>query len=398
MNQHLLKYYADIFALMSKIEQRDSSTLVGMVEVSSDNIDKLNRLVAVDLCSAGIDLYKDGMLKATKQLPEFEFDEKYAEFHLQIELTAEKIHDKFFICKDWDTLLSYPQYILEPVTAIFISNDNALYSADMPSPKFKRYQHIAKVCQLIKQVSNDITSSQEYLIIFGQSLNINFQVNSTVLEHDIETELLEELLTADLHKEAKTALVREALVSFLKQQDQKYRFTHLLTHFNAFSTQLLTSYEQYVSNYSFDKVRREYQEKKTEYIVKINKIFDEVATKTFAIPAGVWLAASQIQEAQVNTLGFYKNITFIIIVLVLGIIVCLNLFGQFSSLNALKGEYEPLFKRLEDEVGSDKDDFETSRSELSRRFEVVWWKLAFSVIISIVLFIVVIVLACKAVP
>ena len=82
----------------------------------------------------------------------------------------------------------------------------------------------------------------------------------------------------------------------------------------------------------------------------------------------------------------------------LGIIVCLNLFGQFSSLNALKGEYEALFKRLEDEVGSDKDDFETSRSELSRRFEVVWWKLAFSVIISIVLFIVVIVLACKAVP
>lgn len=251
---------------------------------------------------------------------------------------------------------------------------------------------------MIKQVSNDITSSQEYLIVFGQSLNINFQVNSTVLEHDIDPKPLEELLTADLHKEAKTALVREALVSFLKQQDQQYRFTHLLTHFNAFSTQLLASYEQYVSNYSFDKVRREYQEKKTEYIVKINKIFDDVATKTFAIPAGVWLAASQIQVAQINTLGFYKNITFIIIVLGLGTVVCLNLFGQFSSLNALKGEYEPLFKRLENEVGSDIDDFKTARSELSTRFEVVWWKLVSSVTITIVLFIVVIALVCKAVP
>jgi hypothetical protein len=397
MNLQLLKDYADIFALMSNIELRDSSTLVGMVEVSADNIDKLNRLVAVNLCSAGIDIYRDGVLKANKQLPDFKFEEKYAEFYLQVELTAEKIHGKFFICKDWDTLLSYPQYMLEPVTAVFISNDNKLYSTEISPLKFKRYQHIAKVCQLIKQVSNDITSSQEYLIVFGQSLNINFQVNSTVLEHDIDPEPLEELLTADLHKEAKTALVREALVSFLKQQDQQYRFTHLLTHFNAFSTQLLASYEQYVSNYSFDKVRREYQEKKTEYIVKINKIFDEVATKTFAIPAGVWLAASQIQVAQVNTLGFYKNITFIIIVLVLGIIVCLNLFGQFSSLNALKGEYVPLFKRLENEVGSDIDDFETSRTELSSRFEVVWWKLASSVIITVVLFILVIVLACKAV-
>jgi hypothetical protein len=397
MNLQHLKEYADIFALMSKVELRDSSTLVGMVEISVDNIDKLNRLVAVGLCSAGIDIYRDGVLKATKQLPDFKFEEQYTEFYLQVELTAEKIHDKFFICKDWDTLLSYPQYMLEPVTAVFIINDNKLYSEEMPPPKFKRYQHIAKVCQLIKQVSNDITSSQEYLIVFGQSLNINFQVDSTVLEHDIDPEPLEELLTADLHKEAKTALVREALVSFLKQQDQQYRFTHLLTHFNAFSTQLLASYEQYVSNYSFDKVRREYQEKKTEYIVKINKIFDEVATKTFAIPAGVWLAASQIQVAQVNTLGFYKNITFIIIVLVLGIIVCLNLFGQFSSLKALKGEYIPLFKRLENEVGSDMDDFEKSRTELSGRFEVVWWKLASSVIITVVLFILVIVLACKAV-
>ncbi|MCF2948797.1 hypothetical protein L0668_11815 [Paraglaciecola aquimarina] len=396
MNLQLLKDYSDIFALLGKLERRDNATLVGTIEFSQNNLDKLNRLIAADLCSAGIDLYKDEVFKATKQLPEFKFEKTYAGYHIQIELVSEKIHDKFFICKDWDTLLSYPQYVLEPVSAVFISDENEIYSTDTPLLKFGRYQNISKVCQLIKQVSNDITTSQDYLIVFGQSLNISFQVDSSVLEYDLDPNPLEELLTADLHKEAKTALVRESLVSFLKQQDKKFRFNHLLTHFNAFSSQLLASYEQYVSNYSFDKVRREYQEKKTQYIVKINKVFDEVATKTFAIPAGVWLATSQIEMAQVNTLEFYKNITFIITVLVLGVIVCLNLLGQFSSLKALKSEYKPLFERLENEVGADKDDFENSKNELSNRYEVVWWKLAFSVSITIVLFIVVIVLVCKA--
>ncbi|AGU59021.1 hypothetical protein N175_13855 [Vibrio anguillarum M3] len=70
--------------------------------------------------------------------------------------------------------------------------------------------------------------------------------------------------------------------------------SHLVNNFNAFTSKLLVSYEQYVRNYSFDKVRKEYREKATEYIDKVNKVFDEVATKTFSIRLGVWFATSQM--------------------------------------------------------------------------------------------------------
>ncbi len=100
------------------------------------------------------------------------------------------------------------------------------------------------------------------MIIFGQSLPISFKLDDSVLTHDIDPDSLKELLSKTFTKEAKTALVREALVGFLKHQDTKHRLTYLMTHFNAFATQLLTSYEQFVSNYSFDKVRKEYQEKR----------------------------------------------------------------------------------------------------------------------------------------
>jgi hypothetical protein len=398
MNIKTLKDYAFVRKCLTDTTHVDAKSIQGFIGITPENIRKLNTLVAMDLCSAGISIYKEGQYKASKQLPEFTFDDKYTDYQFQIELKSEKVHDRYFICKDWNTLLSYQQYILEPVKAIFFSDSLELQSAETPTQIFKRYQIAAKVCQLVKQVANDVTASQDYLIIFGQSLPINFNLDLSALEHDIDPDILEELLSKDLHKEAKTALVRELLVSFLKHHDITHRFSYLLTHFNAFSAQLLTSYEQYVSNYSFDKVRREYQEKKTEYIISINKVFDDVATKTFAIPAGVWLAASQIESAQLGTLGFYKNITFILIVFVLVIIVCFNLMGQFSCLKALSDVYHPLFERLGNEVGCDKEEVNKALSELQSRDFFVWWKLAASLFVTVTMFIIVIALLVIAVP
>ena len=336
------------------------------------------------------------LIKANKTLPAFQFEEKFASFKVKVELVTLKVHDKYFIGENWDTLLAYSNYVLNPVELVFIADKMRVHSELTPSEIFTRYQNAAKVCQLIKQIANDVTASNDYLIIFGQSLSINFAIDETALVHDIDPESLKELLSRDLHKEAKTGLVREALVTFLKNIDKTKRFTYLLTHFNAFATQLLTSYEQYVNNYSFDKVRREHQEKKTEYICKINKVFDDVATKTFAIPAGVWLAASKIEEGGLGSLIFFKNIVFVLIVFVLAVVVYLNLLGQFSSLSAIKNEYTQLFERLKKEKGIDNSEVDTYLNDLNTRDSIVWWKLAASMFIAGTMLIIVIALVCYA--
>ncbi|WP_162599189.1 hypothetical protein [Shewanella algidipiscicola] len=368
----------------------------GFVELTKENIDKLVTLVGSELCSAGIELYSGDDSKAHRELPTFQFEEKFANFKVKVELVTLKVHDQYFIGDNWNKLLSYSNYVLNPVELVFVANEMTVHSHLTPSEIFTRYQNAAKVCQLIKQVANDVTASEDYLVIFGQSLSINFAIDETALAYDIDPESLEELLSRDLHKEAKTGLVREALVAFLKNIDKAKRFTYLLTHFNAFATQLLASYEQYVNNYSFDKVRREHQEKKTEYICKINKVFDDVATKTFAIPAGVWLAASKIEEGGLGSLIFYKNIVFVLIVFVLAVIVCLNLLGQFSSLSAIKNEYTPLFERLKKEKGIDGSEVDTYLDDLKTRYNIVWYKLATSMFVAVTMFIIVIALVCYA--
>lgn len=394
MNLQTLNVYSDIRKLMETCKFSQDHSVSGFVELTKEIIDKLVILVESELCSAGIELYSGDDYKAHKELPAFKFEEKFASFKVKVELVTLKVHDQYFIGDNWGQLLSYPKYVLNPVELVFVANEMTVHSGSTLSEKFTRYQNAAKVCQLIKQVANDVTASEDYLIIFGQSLSINFAIDETALAHDIDPESLEELLSRDLHKEAKTGLVREALVAFLKNIDKAKRFTYLLNHFNAFATQLLASYEQYVNNYSFDKVRREHQEKKTEYICKINKVFDDVATKTFAIPAGVWLAASKIEEGGLGSLIFYKNIVFVLIVFVLAVIVCLNLLGQFSSLSAIKNEYIPLFERLKKEKGIDESEVDLYLDDLKSRDNIVWWKLAASMFVAITMFIIVIALVC----
>ncbi len=87
------------------------------------------------------------------------------------------------------------------------------------------------------------------------------------------------MLGKDQHKEAMNSLVREALYNLLSDLDPKSRLSHLVNNFNAFTSKLLVSYEQYVRNYSFDKVRKEYREKATEYIDKVNKVLMKLLPK-----------------------------------------------------------------------------------------------------------------------
>ncbi len=126
-------------------------------------------------------------------------------------------------------------------------------------------------------------------------------------------------------------------------------------------------------------------------------MFDDVATKAFAIPAGVWLATSKIEPASVGTIEFYKNLTFIFVVFVLAVFVTFNLRGQFSSLKAIREEYKPLFQRLSDEDGSDREEVVNVVTELEKRDDSIWWKLVISQFVTIVMFIIVILLVCASV-
>lgn len=366
----------------------DGNDVSGFVDFNADIVDKLKQLNEVELCSASFNIYKDDTRKLGLTVNDEITNKHYnACNRAKIELSKQSSQNKdYFICSTWDDLTNYTDYLLNPVEAVYISDLNKILTKDSKDAKFTTYLNVSQVCNLIKNIAH-ASKGNTFTFLCGQPLDITLSVDDSVLSADIDIGFYDELLGKDQHKEAMNSLVREALYNLLSDLDPKSRLSHLVNHFNAFTSKLLVSYEQYVRNYSFDKVRKEYREKATEYIDKVNKVFDEVATRTFSIPLGVWFATSQMQATNsMESLQFFQNISYCVMVFFLVIVVCWNLLGQFAILSATESEYNDLFKRLGDELeDGQKDELGTLEQSLDTRKLRVWLKLVATMAFAIVL-------------
>ncbi len=103
---------------------------LAFISVTADNIQKLNALVELDLCSAGVEIFKNGERKLSPQLPDFQYQEKFSSCQLKVELVKEKIHANYFICDSWNTLLSYPERVLSPVKGVYLTSNDEMHSSE----------------------------------------------------------------------------------------------------------------------------------------------------------------------------------------------------------------------------------------------------------------------------
>ena len=193
------------------------------------------------------------------------------------------------------------------------------------------------------------------------------------------------------------------MVVFLKDIDVNKRFSHLIQNLSSFVSNVLLSYQSYVENYTFDKVRSEYIEKKTEYITRVNNVFDLVSTKMLSLPAGIWFATSQITPSSFDSVDFIKNIVVLVTILILVITLILNLSGNFSTLNNVKQEYDEVFSNLMNTVKSSKDEhveelssITDAKNTIEGEYLKVEMKLWFSIVSSVIFFLMTLIIFIKS--
>jgi hypothetical protein len=394
MNLKTLSLYANIVDLLcEKKINTATSMLTGYVTLNKELLESLQVLNKNGLCSGSIGFYDDNDLVVDAVFAEI--TEKYFPYRALIELTTKKEHAKFFICDNWNTLLSYETYVKSPVEAVYFIDDNQLLTLDDNNTTFNNYQNVARVYQLLESVAIK-SSGTPNLVVYERALQLKYKLKKSNLDHEFDTEALDRFLDKELHYEAKVSLVCKALVSFLSEISDDLRFGHLISHFNAFSMDLSLSYQNYVDDYTFDKVRKEYQEKKTLYIEKVHDIFDRAVTKLLSIPAGVWFANTQIQSYTLGSLEFYKNIAVLVSVFILSGLLILNLLGQNSVLSSLSDEYNGLFERLKSDYQQEESNISAALIEIKNKAFWVYLKLGFSLLSVLLLLALTILLMVKA--
>jgi len=378
MSTQILNAYAEVFAALDKKELQDGE-FKGWLCLTPKLKDKLELLADAGLTTGSYDFNKGGKPFSSANLSQLKPAHFESNIRFHVELTAQEIKSDYAICSEWNELLANELRVKSPVKYIYFTKAMTLLTPESEDEKYVNYLNVHKAYEFVKDLAES-TEGGDSTIFYERPLNFEFVLKESDLTHSIDLDALKKLLNKDLHKEAITCLMCRELVSFLKDNTLRNRFSYLIQHMDSLVSNVLLSYQSYVENYTFDKVRKEYLEKRTEYVSKIHGVFDNIATKLLSLPAGIWFATTQMKEIEIGgleTMAFAKNVSVIATVSVLAVLLIFNLFGQFSTISTMSKEYRGVFdalaKTYEDEaleIGKARSDIESAQTQVEIKLYV----------------------------
>jgi hypothetical protein len=268
----------------------------------------------------------------------------------------------------------YP--VWNPARFVIFNNSNMSYAFDgtnepqSATGQVKHYLQICRIWQQLKEYCDHTSSTSEMTFLYRKKLSIKSRYSQSILENEFDglerfSRILSDL-DNDSHKEGKNHILQNTLVSVLGNIQENDRFEYLLTNFTKFTSKFDDSYHAYVVGFSFDKLRKEHEERYREYMVKINDVVSSSLTKALMIPGALYLTTTRTQAIQtvkgastitdktseVAVVSIVEASTVNLGIGVAAFSICIIywwiLSNESNSVDAVKVEYESLMGRLKD--------------------------------------------------
>ncbi|HEQ3516354.1 hypothetical protein [Vibrio parahaemolyticus] len=185
------------------------------------------------------------------------------------------------------------------------------------------------------------------------------------------------------HKDQRVSIFKTALYDFLKSVQKDRRFEYLLTHFGEFSAQVIENYDLFVSEFSFDDVRLEYQEKKREYMLKINETFSSIQTKALGIPVSLAFVALRLSTSKTGDVTEATNMLLFASALVYGLMMWLLIQNQKHSLKSIETEYQGQINRLKKKYPEHHAKIASEFADLDKRCRTQRFQLNFFLVLIV---------------
>ncbi|AIW21329.1 hypothetical protein F0267_22170 [Vibrio coralliilyticus] len=223
--------------------------------------------------------------------------------------------------------------------------------------KVKHYIEIAQFWSSLQENAEDY-SDKSLTFLYRKKLKLSANYNVDLLKQEYGSlsrfQRILDVLAEDSHKDAKPHILQNALVNVLYHVAEEDRFGYLLKHFEQFTTKFDDGYHAYVVGFSFDDLRKEYEERYREYMVKINDLISSSLTKALMIPGVLYLTATRTQAIQTSK-GLSNGLEALVVNMGIGIaaitvfmIYWCILCNERKSLGSIKDEFESLMGRLEE--------------------------------------------------
>lgn len=268
-----------------------------------------------------------------------------------------------------DELLISPSRRLSPPEKFFIVDDNCHYQngVDASSDKIKNYliaTRLASALLSIADYQGGIGSEKTIIFLGKEKLEITIDYTVSDLSFNIDlSELTSTYLDSEIHREQKKTIIKTVLFEMFSGRD-KIPLSGLLNQFNDFMKKIHASYQLYVSEFSFEKIKEQIEKEKLDATMKLNKVFSDIQNQLLAVPAALILAGGQmVQENGWSS----KNISLWFGVVILSIFMAMLIRNQRNTLQAVKKEIDQQWLQLEGKYHSVASRFKESYQQLDDR-------------------------------
>ena len=145
------------------------------------------------------------------------------------------------------------------------------------------------------------------------------------------------------------------------------RLVYLINNFGEFSKRLNENYQLFVSEFSFDEVRKEYEENKRDYFSKLNDIFTSVQTKMLGIPISLGIASFKMSSI-VDDISFWTNFLLLLSIVIYSVMMVMLIKNQKHTLESIKNEYKSQMARLKHQYAEQYENIKNIEKELNTRY------------------------------
>ncbi len=276
------------------------------------------------------------------------------------------------VFEDWTSFFERQDYLFSIPDNFLILEESRIFPGDGNNETFRRYQDFNKLLKLLDSNADYVQKKStvvvdEYIFLHRGRLLLPFVTCEKWKEQEINgLGILLSLFDESSHSEQKKSIFKEALYSFLMNVSEGSRFIYLVDNFGEFAKRVNENFQLFVSEFSFDAVRLEYEEKKREYLVKLNNVLSSVQSKMLGIP--VSLAVTALNLGGMNKIQISASTLLLKVAIVIyGFFIFIMLANTNSTLNSIKTEYKGLMNRLEYAYPNESESIEEAKKELNSR-------------------------------
>lgn len=268
-----------------------------------------------------------------------------------------------------DNLLTSPGRRVSIPSKFYLADSDSLYSGDavaLPA-EVQHYLAAARLYSVLFSVADHHGGvGEEKTLVFLHHEKIEITPDYKVADlHELPHlgGFEADFISSETHREQKRTILKTVLLELFTGR-KRLPFSELLGRFDEFVDKVRASYQLYVAEFSFQKVKAEVEKEKLDAMVKLNKVFSDVQGQLLAVPVALVLVGGQMKEEGVWA---SKNLLIWLGALVFSILMDLLIRNQRHTLKAVKHEIDQQRQQIESKYRSIAERFKGIYGEIEGR-------------------------------